>query len=71
MSELSEPKCYRAVRTDDFLEANFSNLLTATEEAQTRTSDDLAILIRNAIMSPLNDKCNISLLNTTGGLLIA
>lgn len=30
----------------------------------------LAILIRNTKMSPLNDEGLISLLNTTGGLLI-
>lgn len=66
MSELSETKHHRAVRTDDLLETSFSNLLTATEEQQTRTSDDLAILIRNAIMAPLNDKCDISWLNGSG-----
>lgn len=70
MSELSEAKCYRAVRTVDLLKTSFPNLLTATEEAQTRTSDVLAILIRKTIMSPLSDKCHINLLKTRNGLLI-
>jgi len=70
MTEVSETKHCKAVRTDDLLKISFSDLLTATDEVQTSTLHVLAILIRNTTMSPLNDKYHISLLNATRGLLI-